>query len=44
MLAVTTFIVAQVMQHRHNRRLDKDQDIGKKERDDGHDGTTHQDG
>jgi hypothetical protein len=44
MLAVTTFIVAQVMQHRHDRRLDKDQDIGKKERDDGHDGTTHQDG
>jgi len=25
MLAVTTFIVAQVMQHRHNRRLDKDE-------------------
>ena len=44
MLAVTTFIVAQVMQHRHNRRLDKEQDIGKKERDDGQDGTVHQDG
>jgi Flp pilus assembly protein TadB len=25
MLAVTTFIVAQVMQHRNNRRLDKDE-------------------
>ena len=30
MLAVTTFIVAQVMQHRNNRRLDKDE-IGKKD-------------
>tara|TARA_B100000795_G_scaffold241628_1_gene204468 strand:- start:295 stop:531 length:237 start_codon:yes stop_codon:yes gene_type:complete len=25
MLAVTTFVVAQVMQHRNNRRLDKDE-------------------
>ena len=42
MLAVTTFVVAQVMQHRNNRRLDKDEfnefkkeDTGMKMKDDG---------
>ena len=41
MLAVTTFVVAQVMQHRNNRRLDKDEfqefkkEEGMKMKDDG---------
>ena len=35
MLAVTTFIVAQVMQHRNNRRLDKDDGHHFKKKDDG---------
>ena len=36
MLAVTTFIVAQVMQHRNNRRLDKDEGHHFKKKDDVH--------
>ena len=36
MLAVTRFIVAQVMQHRNNRRLDKDEGHHFKKKDDAH--------